>query len=828
LALPVQFLVPLCETGRATIIFFLFLLITVGVCNLQLHASSPAKPRRTLLFASYLGHAIVCGRHLQDVNLGMSTAGPVASSIPIVAHDARPITTVGWRQPLYWGTGEGQRLPGTTVMFRELSLWERYRRYIVIVLALCVVETVLIFGLLLEREKRKRSESQRRRSEEAIRTIVEGVRGGSSDGYFTSMALLLAKCLGADHTLIGELIHDANGLAVKTVGVCKNGAIGENLVYHLAGTPCDHVMSKGVCSYTSGVATAFPKDVSLRDMGAEGYTGVPLFSSRGEPLGIMVALYNRRLENAKFAESLLQVFSAQTAAEIERRQAGEAMRRSEAELRSFAENAPFGISRSSVTEDRFLSVNPALVRMLGYDSKDELLALNLARDVYQTPQELVDLFAESQPDFFSGKEFTLKRKGGKLITVRASGRRVHDNGADGDMIETVVEDVTQQRAMQEELKQSQKMEAMGRLAGGVAHDFNNLLGVILGYSESLVGDFPPESAAIAKVEAIRRAGDRAAALTAQLLGFSRRQPVQPKILDLNAIVAEAEKMLRRLIGEDIELRVMVDSGLARVKADPGQMVQVVVNLALNARDAMLNGGKLTIQTANLSLKENISGKGVSISPGEYVLLLVRDTGVGMDDQTLLKIFEPFFTTKPAAKGTGMGLAMVSGIIQQNQGHISVESKVGMGSTFRVYLPKVEDAVEAPPSEMLSQSPDGNESILLVEDDPSLRELIRDSLQSRGYDVLAAGNGVDAVQLAQEQRIDLLLTDVIMPGMSGPEVAERITTMRPGTRVLYMSGYTDDKLAHAGILDPEVTLLQKPFRLEDLARKLREVLTRSRR
>jgi signal transduction histidine kinase len=384
------------------------------------------------------------------------------------------------------------------------------------------------------------------------------------------------------------------------------------------------------------------------------------------------------------------------------------------------------------------------------------------------------------------------------------------------------------RRSEEQLRQAQKMEAIGQLAGGVAHDFNNLLTIISGYSDLLLnGILGPKDAGREAVEEIRKAADRAAALTRQLLAFSRRQVLAPQVLVLNSIVQDMDKMLRRLIGEDIQLTSHLAADLGSVKADPGQIEQVLLNLAVNARDAMPRGGSLTIETANVTLDENYCRTHPDVQPGPFVMMAVTDTGCGMDAATLSRIFEPFFTTKGPGKGTGLGLATVYGIVKQSGGSIYVYSEVGRGTSFKVYLPRLEAAAVAdvPVVVAPTQQVGGQETLLVVEDDEAVRALTRTVLRSNSYDVIEAVDADEALRWVEEHKepIHLLVTDVVMPGMSGRELAERLKQLRPEMKVLFVSGYTDDAVVRHGLLEAEVAFLQKPFTPNALARKVREVL-----
>jgi signal transduction histidine kinase/ActR/RegA family two-component response regulator len=384
------------------------------------------------------------------------------------------------------------------------------------------------------------------------------------------------------------------------------------------------------------------------------------------------------------------------------------------------------------------------------------------------------------------------------------------------------------RNTEKQLVQSQKLEAVGRLAGGISHDFNNLLTVILGYSDISMRHLSEDHPLRRNLEEIVRASERAAALTRQLLAFSRKQVMQPKVFDINTVVTELEKMLRRMIGEDIELRVSLQSGLGNIKADPVQLEQVIMNLVVNARDAMPKGGKLSIETTNVYLDESYARDHVSVEPGHYIMLAISDTGSGMDAETKQRIFEPFFTTKAPGKGTGLGLSMVYGIVRQSGGNIWVYSEEGTGTTFKIYFPRVTDtAEEYKRAATTVEVPKGSETILLVEDADWVRQLARQVLERAGYRVLEANSADAALQIIEASSngtmLDLLLTDVVMPGMSGNDMSKHVLVRRPNLPVLYMSGYTDDAIVQHGVLEPGINFIQKPFSPDALALKVREVL-----
>jgi signal transduction histidine kinase/CheY-like chemotaxis protein len=418
-----------------------------------------------------------------------------------------------------------------------------------------------------------------------------------------------------------------------------------------------------------------------------------------------------------------------------------------------------------------------------------------------------------------------KRKDGRPITVRLSGNPFKDENGQTLGFEMIAEDVSERRALEEQLRQSQKMEAIGRLAGGIAHDFNNLLTVIKGYSELMLDELDSADPLGTEVDEIKKAADRAASLTRQLLAFSRQQVLAPKVLDLNSVVGNMDKLLRRLLGEDIDLFTVLEPGLGRVKADPGQVEQVIMNLAVNARDAMPQGGKLTIETSSVDLDENYARDHVSVKPGSYVMIAVSDTGMGMTEKVKSRIFEPFFTTKEIGKGTGLGLSTVYGIIKQSGGYIWVYSELGIGSTFKVYLPAIDAPAEIPCGSSQQPVRRGSETVLLVEDEDGVRALMRQVLHKHGYNVLEARHGGEALLTCERHsgKIDLLLTDVVLEQMSGRELAERLLKVRPEMKVLYVSGYADDAIVHHGVLNAGTAFLQKPFTTEALARKIRYVL-----
>jgi PAS domain S-box-containing protein len=479
------------------------------------------------------------------------------------------------------------------------------------------------------------------------------------------------------------------------------------------------------------------------------------------------------------------------------------------------------------TRGKWLYVSPQIEAITGY-SQDEWLA-NSCDWIRHIPPEDHAVVEAAEEASMRGErfqaEYRIVRKDGTVIWV--SDTAVVAKGSDTDpVMEGIIVDITDRKLLENQLQQSRRMEAVGRLAGGIAHDFNNLLTIIKGYAELALQRSGIQAELRADVQQIENAAERASTLIRQLLAFSRRQVLQPKIIDLNAIVLGLDKLLGRLMGEDIEMVTRCAANVGRVKADPAQIEQVIMNLVVNARDAMPKGGRLTVETYNIDLDSTYARDHVSVKPGSYVMLAVTDTGIGMNPETVAHIFEPFYTTKESGQGTGLGLSTVYGIVKQSGGYIWVYSEPGKGTTFKVYLPRVAEPVEAKPERVeLPAANKGSETILLVEDEEAVRELTSRILSAKGYSVVAAKSVKDAEEWCDKNggKIHLLLTDIIMPGTSGRELARRITAKHPRTRVLYMSGYTDNVLAQGGVLEAGLSFLQKPFTPAALAQKVREVL-----
>ena len=514
---------------------------------------------------------------------------------------------------------------------------------------------------------------------------------------------------------------------------------------------------------------------------------------------------------------------------IERDRTENELRLSEQQYASIVRGAPYGIYRSDET-GRLLMANPALVNMLGYESEADMLKLNLTTDIYLDPNECTGILRHlDEQKVFPLPEIKWRRKDGRTIIVRLEGRRLETMADGRSVYEVFVQDTTERRVLEQQFQQAQKMEAIGRLAGGVAHDFNNLLMIIRGCAELLDHHKNDPNKIAGYIKQINDATSIAASVVQQLLAFSRKQAPEKSALDLNAVLRDLRKILPRLLGEDIQINFAPGQSLERIAADRAQMEQIILNLAVNARDAMPTGGKLMLVTSNVFIgSPQLEPGGIEIPAGSYVLLSVTDTGTGMEHEIKTHIFEPFFTTKERGKGTGLGLATVYGIVKENHGYIVVESEPGVGSEFKIYLPVQVVTKEAPVAANTNATapmPGGTETILLVEDEAALREITCEYLQSRGYKVLAAGTGMQALEIcrAHEAPIDIVMTDIIMPGIQGPDLVKAALDMRPQMRVIYVSGYSDRGLEIA-TQENNAILLRKPYSLADLGRTIRSSAT----
>ncbi|MFL5494918.1 MAG: PAS domain S-box protein [Gemmatimonadales bacterium] len=567
----------------------------------------------------------------------------------------------------------------------------------------------------------------------------------------------------------------------------------------------------------------FPRARSAAAGGLHGAFGFPVMAG-ADVIGV-IECFSREIRPPDPAVlAMVGSIGGQIGQFAERRRAEGGLRANEASYRLLFESNPEAMWVFDAETLRFLAVNDAAIRRYGY-SRDEFLAMSI-QDIRPPADraKFLELRGRNPQGPLEYTELRHCRKDGTILAVDVSADSIVFADRPARLI--LAKDVTHRKRLEEQLRQSQKMEAIGRLAGGVAHDFNNLLTVIQGYGDLILGDLEPGDRLCPDVRGIKEAAERAAGLTQQLLAFSRRQVLAPEVLDLNSLAREAEKLLHRLIGEDIEIHTALAPDLGRVRADPVQLHQVVLNLAVNARDAMPRGGMLTLETQNVEVGPDHPATQELVSPGRYVLLAVTDTGIGMDQETKANIFEPFFTTKGPGEGTGLGLATVYGIVRQSGGFIWVYSEPNQGTTFKVYLPRVEgDAALAPRVAAVHPPPRGSETILLVEDEELVRRLARKIFEASGYKVVVAAGGQAALELmgTDDHRPDLLVTDVVMPGMGGRELAEQLRIRQPQLKVLFLSGYTDDAIVRHGVLQQEVFFLQKPFNSSTLLQKVRSIL-----
>ncbi|HEX4542943.1 MAG TPA: PAS domain S-box protein [Candidatus Acidoferrum sp.] len=568
-------------------------------------------------------------------------------------------------------------------------------------------------------------------------------------------------------------------------------------------------------------------EVELVGAPSPSWLGVPL-KTPSATIGVLVVQHyeNESAYDVRDLEFLGSV-GGHIALAIERRRSEDALRKKEEMFRLLFSHNPLPtwvIDRETL---RFLEVNDAAVRVYGYSADEfkKMTILDLRPE--EEKAKFLDYLEHNSGDGLYRGNWKHRKKDGKIVQVETT---THELEYAGKRVRLVVaQDVSERHILEQQLRQSQKMEAVGRLAGGVAHDFNNLLMVIKGHTELLLNALPHSEQYSRKIEQIERAADRASALTRQLLAFSRLQVLQPHVMNLNAVVEDMGRLLPRLIGEDIELIIRASEHLGAIRADASQMEQIIMNLAVNARDAMPEGGRLIIETSNVDLDGSYNDKHPIVREGPYVLLAVSDTGTGMNAETQGHIFEPFFTTKAQGKGTGLGLATVYGVVKQSGGFIWVYSEVGRGTTFKIYLPRVDQPVDrVSPLPTVSEAPRGTATILLTEDEQDVREVAREFLESGGYTVMEARDGAEALGLVEKHKgdINLLITDMVMPRMTGLELAARLRESQPGLRLLYMSGYSERAVVESMQPDPSIRLLSKPFSRSALLRTVHELLRKN--
>jgi two-component system cell cycle sensor histidine kinase/response regulator CckA len=602
-------------------------------------------------------------------------------------------------------------------------------------------------------------------------------------------------------------ITDVNPFLVEMLAYTRNELLGKEL------------WQIGPFKDIAACRSAFTK---LQSEGAISYEDLPLETKDGRSINV-------EFVSTVYTVDRILVVQCNVRDITERERAVAALKVSETHHRSVFEGAVHGIYRGGM-EGQFLAVNPALVNMLGYSSADEVLKLNVAQDVFAFPEEGLRLLRKWQVSGEIDDEVQWKRRDKSLMTARLSGRVLGTEHQKAAGMEVIAEDVTERRVLEGQLRQALKLEAMGQLAGGMAHEFNNYLSIVMGYAELLLEEVGLSQPGRRNVAEIKAATQGAASLTRQLLAVSRQQVMEPKVLDVNAVVLDTQKLLCRLIPRNIALVPVLDPDLLPVKADPAQIQQILINLVVNSRDAMPQGGKVIIETANVELDDKYASHHLDVQPGSYVMLAVSDNGSGIDGPTQARIFEPFFTTKRAGRGTGLGLSTVNGIVRQSGGHITVESALQEGTKFRMYLPPTATIEPKEAEKMLPQPQllNGTETVLVVEDEPALRRLISETLKRRGYTVLTAQDGTEAMRIIEDRSapIDLVVSDIMMPKMGGLELKKKAISLRPALKFLLISGCMEGVIGQTENIPQGSIYVGKPFLPVELARQVRTALNQN--
>jgi two-component system, cell cycle sensor histidine kinase and response regulator CckA len=654
---------------------------------------------------------------------------------------------------------------------------------------------IRITGIATDITERKRSELALQQSQKRLRDLIDGLSPSMFVGLMTPSGILI----------------ECNRSALAAAGLKPEDVLGkpfEESYWWAYSEEVQRQLRKTIGRATRGEASRY--DVQIR-------------AAENQLIDIDFSLQPLRDESGEV------VFLVPSASVItERKRAEESLRLLGSAVEQSKESIVITDAELRLPGPRILFVNPAFTKMTGYTAEE---AIGNTPRILQGPRTDRTVLSRLRQNLERGETFAGEainyRKDGTEFNLEWQVAPLRNAGGNITHFVAIQRDITERKRVEGHLFQSQKMETVGKLAGGIAHEFNTIMTTIIGHSEIMLSDLPAGNPLCKNAQEIRQAADRAAMLTRQLLAYGRKQILQPKILDLSTLIADMEGMLRHLMGGEVDVRIVPSIGLKPVRIDPGQVEQVIMNIAMNAADAMPNGGKLTLETANVTLDEEYVRNFSDLKAGEYVMLAITDTGVGMTEKVKARLFEPFFTTKGVGEGTGLGLATCHGIIKQSGGHIAVYSEPGRGTAFKIYLPQVEQPTKVIAARHDSANlPRGTEAILVVEDDPALREMSAALLRRLGYTVLVAANGVDALKLIHQQgtgHIDLLFTDVVMPQMSGKELSDRIQALRPSTKILFVSAYTENAIVHQGVLDEGVDLLQKPFTPSALALKVREIL-----
>lgn len=666
----------------------------------------------------------------------------------------------------------------------------------------------------------RRTRQERRRMNAAVTRIATSMSMGTGHGLFEEMARAMIEAVAADAGFIARLLP-GEPLSATTLVAIVDGQMEANFDYVLEGTPCEALHHEEVCIVSDQLAQQFPGFPTLSRMRARAYAGRRMDGSDGQPLGMVFVIFRQPLPNAEFVNAALKIFAARGTAILERQRADRQLH----EQASLLDKAQDGIVVRDL-QRRITYWNKGAERIYGW-SFEEMRRQVLVAPTYPDPVIFDGIMASVYRDGEWNGRVQQRRKDGQAVTVQMHATLIRDEYGQPQSSFAIITDITHRVALEERIQHSERMEAIGQLTGGVAHDFNNLLTVMLGNAEMLAEDLRDQPRLHMLAEMTRSAAQRGAELTHRLLAFARRQPLAPTSVQINALVKGMDPLLRRTLGDDVELEFIEAAGLWEAMVDPSQLEGALLNLCLNARDAMAKGGQLTIETANAWIDQAYASQHAEVEAGQYVLVAVSDTGCGIEPDNVARVFEPFFTTKETGKGTGLGMSMVYGFVKQSRGHIKLYSELGEGTTVKMYLPRaaqsaarIESPVTTTPMS-LSQA-----TILVVEDDDMVRRFVDDQLRSLGYRTLTARNGVEALEILRgSDTIDLLFTDVVMPGgMNGRQLADAAASLRPGLRVLLTSGYTKNAIIHRGQLDPGVRLLSKPYTRADLARKISLVLS----
>ncbi|HEU4952086.1 MAG TPA: PAS domain S-box protein [Holophagaceae bacterium] len=672
----------------------------------------------------------------------------------------------------------------------------------------------LAFGIL-----NLRREEERGRLQQTLTHVGESVSRSTGEAFFQDLAAGMARALGADAALVTRILPGEPPRGRVLAGVLDGAAL-EPFEYLIPGSPCERLVEHESFVVPEGAAERYPGAPFLAKAGAQAYVGQRLDDAQGRPVGQLIVLWRARLEDARLAQATLRIFGTRAATELDRLKADARIR----EQASLLDEAGEAILTMDL-EGHIRYWNGGAERLYGW-SAAEAVGQRKEDLLQEVPQVFQEAFRRVLREGTWSGQFNPRTKDGRLLTVEAHWSLVKDERGLPRAILAINTDITRRLELENQLRQSQRLEVIGQLTGGVAHDFNNLLTVILGNADLLAQGLADNPRLLRLADMTRAAAQSGAELTRRLLAFARRQALQPRVLEVNGFLAGLDGMLRRTLGEDIEIEYVRGAGLWPALVDPAQLESAILNLCVNARDAMQAGGRLTLETANVHVDRVYADQHPDVAPGQYVLVAVSDTGVGIPPEHLARVFEPFFTTKEVGKGTGLGLSMVYGFVKQSKGHVKVYSEPGLGTTVRLYLPRADHAADAPaPAAAPTAALRGTESILLVEDNDLVRQVAEQQLLALGYRVITAPNGPAALDiLERDEPVDLLFTDVVMPGgMTGAQLAKAAQALRPGLKVLYTSGYTENSIVHHGRLDKGVHLLNKPYRQIDLARMVREVL-----